>query len=460
MLKKDEQQAVIKSANELMQSAIIEYKGQPVGTMAAVDPELPAENYEECFVRDFIPVGIAFLLDGQYEIVRNFLKTVLILRAEHGAIKGHKHVPIFLPASFKVVKKKNGNEELVPDFGDRAIGRVTPVDSLMWWVGLLARYVEVTGDMDFAHETLCQFGLQAILEHTLRDTFEFYPTLHTPDGCFMIDRPMGVHGHPLELQALFYAMLKFMPILLEHNKENEPRLVLAKEREEILRTFVREYYWLDLKRLNEIHRFKTEEFGHQITNVLNIYPESIPDWIIDWLPDEGGYLAGNFGPGRMDFRFFAGGNLFSVIMGLTTKEMAKKIFNLYEIHWDDLIGRMPAKICYPAVEGPEWQILTGSDPKNVPWSYHNGGNWPCILFPFVGAALRVGRKDLAEKAFQIACERLPKDGWPEYYDGKYGRLIGRRASYNQVWSASSLIVAHRLLEDPGRISKFYSGDEY
>jgi len=37
-----------------------------------------------------------------------------------------------------------------------------------------------------------------------------------------------------------------------------------------------EYYWLDLKRLNEIYRYKGEEFGLEVANKFNIYPESIP----------------------------------------------------------------------------------------------------------------------------------------------------------------------------------------
>ena len=51
---------------------------------------------------------------------------------------------------------------------------------------------------------------------------------------------------------------------------------------------------------------------------------------------------------------------------------------------------MPVKICYPAVEGEHWRLQTGSDPKNVPWSYHNGGNWPVLLWAFVAAAVKTG----------------------------------------------------------------------
>ena len=113
---------------------------------------------------------------------------------------------------------------------------------------------------------------------------------------------------------------------------------------------------------------------------------------------------------------------------------------------------MPLKICFPALEGIEWRALTGCDSKNVPWSYHNGGNWPALLWAFTGAALRVGRDDLARRALEIASRRLPADSWPEYYDGRGGRLIGRRASFNQVWSAAALIASQRLLADPQWVS--------
>lgn len=36
----------------------------------------------------------------------------------------------------------------------------------------------------------------------------------------------------------------------------------------------------------------------------------------------------------------------------------------------------------------------------------------------------------------------------ERYDGKRGGLVGRRANYFQVWSATGLIVARELLENP------------
>jgi len=126
--------------------------------------------------------------------------------------------------------------------------------------------------------------------------------------------------------------------------------------------------------------------------------------------------------------------------------------NLIDQRWDDLVGAMPVKLCYPALTGDAWDLLTGCDPKNRPWSYHNGGNWPVLLWPLVAAALSTGRRDLAERAFALAAERLPRDGWPEYYDGTSGRLLGRYANLQQTWSAAALILADKLLEDPGLLA--------
>jgi hypothetical protein len=77
-----------------------------VGTVVAAVAEprvAEAENYHDCFVRDFIPSALVFLADGETEIVRNFLRTVLRLRSQHQRIHGHQMEPAVLPASFRVI---------------------------------------------------------------------------------------------------------------------------------------------------------------------------------------------------------------------------------------------------------------------------------------------------------------------------------------------------------------------
>ena len=180
----------------------------------------------------------------------------------------------------------------------------------------------------------------------------------------------------------------------------------------------------------------------------SIFPESIPGWLTEWLPETGGYLAGNLGPGRIDFRFFALGNLMAILTSLASEKESQSIMNLFAQRWQDLIGYMPVKICFPAMEGLEWRIVTGCDSKNRAWSYHNGGNWPVLLWLFTAAALKAGRTELAQAAVAIAERRLFKDKFPEYYDGNNGRLIGKEARVYQTWSIAGLLAAKKFVENP------------
>ncbi|MEA3274684.1 MAG: glycoside hydrolase 100 family protein [Pseudomonadota bacterium] len=263
-----------------------------------------------------------------------------------------------------------------------------------------------------------------------------------------------VYGHPLEIQALYYGMLLTARELLQCIDSELAVLHNLDVRIEALRNYVRKHYWVDRRHLNEIHRFKGEELGIEVDNVLNVYPESIPDWMDGWLDGRSGYLVGNQGPGQVDFRFFAQGNLLAILFGMASDEEAQGIMNLFELHWDKLMGEMPVKIVYPAVSGKEWMHLTGSDPKNVAWSYHNGGHWPVLLWPFVGAALRTGRIDLAKESIHIMSKRIGVENWPEYYDGQTGSLIGRRANFFQVWSATALLIAQEIMEHKANLGMF------
>jgi len=439
----------IQSAYELLQKSILYYQGDPVGTAAAVHNSVEAANYTECFIRDFVPSALVFLMDGDTQIVKNFLNTVVELRSQQSVMEGHERAVGLMPASFHVPDANDADKQILSaDFGDRAIGRVAPVDSAMWWMLLLRVYVKVSGDTDLANSDVMQESMRSILRLYLHESFETSPAMLVPDASFMIDRRMGVYGHPLEIQALFYGMLRTALELLKPDQENQSLLATCKKRLQTLRSYVRYFFWLDQQRLNEIHRFRSEEFGLDVQNLLNIYPETIPDWIDGWVPEKAGYMVGNLGPGRIDFRFFALGNLLSILFGLATEDQATQIMHLYETHWEELIGHIPLKIVYPAVSGEKWAHTTGSDPKNVPWSYHNGGNWPCLLWAFVGAALRIHRGDLASRAQELALEKLMGHHWPEYYDGRKGTLIGRRANFNQTWTATALVIGHRLLEQP------------
>ncbi|KAL9385289.1 hypothetical protein Peur_022299 [Populus x canadensis] len=135
-------------------------------------------------------------------------------------------------------------------------------------------------------------------------------------------------------------------VLYDYDQEKETLLVdFGASAMEEWRLLI-QHYWLDFTQLKNIYRYKTE-YSHTTVNKFNVIPESIPDWVFDFMPLRGGYLIGNVSPARMDFRWFLVGNCIAILSSLVT----------------------------PA-QGHEWRIVTGFDPKNTSWSYHNGGSWP------------------------------------------------------------------------------------
>ncbi|KAL0433885.1 UNVERIFIED_CONTAM: Alkaline/neutral invertase A, mitochondrial [Sesamum latifolium] len=333
---------VEKEAWKLLRGAVVNYCGNPVGTVAAADPaDKQPLNYDQVFIRDFVPSALAFLLNGEAEIVKNFCSTLCSYSPGQG----------LMPASFKVrtvpLDGRVGEFEdvLDPDFGESAIGRVAPVDSGLWWIILLRAYGKLTGD------------------YTLQER-------------------------------------------------------------------------------------------------VDVQTDQIPGWLVDWIPETGGYFIGNLQPAHMDFRFFTLGNLWAIVSSLSTSKQSEGILNLIEEKWDDIVAQMPLKICYPALEHEEWRIVTGGDPKNTPWSYHNGGSWPTLLWQFTLACIKMERPELARKAVALAEKRLPVDHWPEYYDTRYGRFIGKQARLHQTWTIAGYLTSKLLLDNPQLASILSWNEDY
>lgn len=435
---------------EALEQTILYYKGRPVGTVAAYDLSVEALNYDQCFVRDFVSSALIFLIKGRTDIVRNFLEVTLKLQPKERQLDAYKPGRGLMPASFKVISSQ-GEEYLEADFGEHAIARVTPVDSCLWWVILLRAYTVASKDFCLAYRPEFQQGIRLIMELCLATRFDMYPTLLVPDGACMIDRRMGISGHPLEIQVLFYTALRAARELLI-TQENEDIVAAIDNRLPLLCAHIRQHYWIDINRLNAIYRFKSEEYGKKAVNLFNIYADSLPYYELDkWLPKKGGYLVGNVGPSQLDSRFFSLGNMMAIVSDLATEEQSQAIMNLIEERWDDLVGDMPMKICFPAVENEEYRIITGCDPKNIPWSYHNGGNWPVLMWFLAAAAVKTKRTSIAKRAIDVAQVRLHEDEWPEYYDGKKGRLIGRQARKYQTWTITGFLLAKELMDNPDHL---------
>ncbi|CAK8563840.1 unnamed protein product [Lathyrus sativus] len=456
-----------KEAWELLRSSVVTYCGNPVGTVAANDPaDNQPLNYDQVFIRDFVPSALAFLLNGEGEIVKNFLLHTLQLQSWEKTVDCYSPGQGLMPASFKVrtVALDGSNEAFEevsdPDFGESAIGRVAPVDSGLWWIILLRAYGKLTGDYSLQDRVDVQTGIRLILKLCLTDGFDMFPSLLVTDGSCMIDRRMGIHGHPLEIQALFYSALRSSREMLIVNDTTSNLVAAVSNRLSALSFHMREYYWVNMKKINEIYRYKTEEYSTDAVNKFNIYPEQIPSWLVDWISDEGGYFIGNLQPAHMDFRFFTLGNLWAIVSSLGTTRQNEGILNLIDAKWDDIIGQMPLKICYPALEGEEWRIITGCDPKNTPWSYHNGGSWPTLLWQFTLACIKMGRSDLAQKAVDLAEKRLNTDKWPEYYDTRNGKFIGKQSRLMQTWTIAGFLTSKMLLKNPEKASLLFWEEDF
>ncbi|XP_075517240.1 putative alkaline/neutral invertase D [Primulina tabacum] len=444
---------MVADAWEALRRSLVSFRGQPVGTIAAYDhASEEVLNYDQVFVRDFVPSALAFLINGEPDIVKNFLMKTLQLQGWEKKVDRFKLGEGVMPASFKVLHDPvRKTDTIVADFGESAIGRVAPVDSGFWWIILLRAYTKSTGDLSLSETPECQKGMRLIMTLCLSEGFDTFPTLLCADGCSMIDRRMGIYGYPIEIQALFFMALRCALAMLKPDAEGKEFIERIVKRLHALSYHMRSYFWLDFQQLNDIYRYKTEEYSHTAVNKFNVIPDSIPEWVFDFMPTRGGYFIGNVSPARMDFRWFALGNCVAILSSLATPEQASAIMDLIESRWEELVGEMPLKICYPAIESHEWRIVTGCDPKNTRWSYHNGGSWPVLLWLLTAGCIKTGRPQIARRAIDLAESRLLKDSWPEYYDGKSGRYVGKQARKYQTWSIAGYLVAKMMLEDPSHL---------
>ncbi len=451
------EEAVIKRAQEHFERSLIKIDGQLAGSVAAL--EHPASNdalnYGEIFLRDNVPVMIYLLTQKRYDIVKKFLTVCLDLQSTSYQTRG------VFPTSFV-----EENNELIADYGQRSIGRITSADASLWWPILCWLYVRKSKDTTFGISQKVQRGIQLLLDLVLHPTFEGTPVLFVPDCSFMIDRPMDVWGAPLEVEVLLYASLSSCIELMDLSSKHQvsrlldQRLVLTRQWVHDLRQFLLKHYWVTSKTMQVLRRRPTEQYGEdQHQNEFNVQPQIVPPWLQDWLENRGGYLIGNIRTGRPDFRFYSLGNSLACMFGVLTAPQQRALFRLVLHNRSHLMAQMPMRICHPPMEVDEWQNKTGSDPKNWPWSYHNGGHWPSILW-FFGASillheqrypkadvLLMGQmRSLLEECYWSQLNQLPKQKWAEYFDGPTGTWVGQQSRTYQTWTIVGFLLMHHFLK--------------
>lgn len=72
----------------------------------------------------------------------------------------------------------------------------------------------------------------------------------------------------------------------------------------------------------------------------------------------------------------------------------------------------------------------------------------CTCFQLTVACIKMNRPWIAENAVKIAERRISRDKWPEYYDSKRARFIGKQAHLYQTWSIAGYLVSKLLLANP------------
>ena len=74
-----------------------------------------------------------------------------------------------------------------------------------------------------------------------------------------------------------------------------------------------------------------------------------------------------------------------------------------------------------------------------------------VVWAVFVVCIKTGRPQMAKRAIELAEQRLSKDGWPKYYDGKTGRYVGKQATKYQTWSISGYLVAKLMIEKPSNL---------
>lgn len=72
----------------------------------------------------------------------------------------------------------------------------------------------------------------------------------------------------------------------------------------------------------------------------------------------------------------------------------------------------------------------------------------------------MGKIELAKKAVDLAESRLYTDHWPEYYDTKSGKFIGKQSRLYQTWTVAGFLTAKMLLQNPEKASLLFWEEDY
>ena len=72
----------------------------------------------------------------------------------------------------------------------------------------------------------------------------------------------------------------------------------------------------------------------------------------------------------------------------------------------------------------------------------------------------MGRLELAQKAVALAEKWLSIDRWPEYYDTRSGKFIGKQSRLYQTWTIAGFLTSRMRVENPEMASLLFWEEDY
>lgn len=82
------------------------------------------------------------------------------------------------------------------------------------------------------------------------------------------------------------------------------------------------------------------------------------------------------------------------------------------------------------------------------------------MFQFTLACIKMGKPELASKALALVEKRLLVDRWPEYYDTRHGRFVGKQSRLYQTWTIAGYLTSKMLLDNPEMASMLFWNEDY
>lgn len=388
----------------------------PMGFTAASirDNELTdtAENYAAIWARDSMITSLWVLESDEPDLLEAARKSIETLAA-HQAPAGQ------IPAHVLIHND-------TPEFS--GLGGIASVDSSLWFVIGLTRYVFATADLEFAGRYAPAVSL-AIRWLKAHDS--------TGDGLLEIPESSDwMDLFPRSYNVLYDEVLWYQALidhaalldLLGQSGGDEERWHASRVRERIL-----EVFW------------PVDANADTAKGALGKSFVGTPQ-----------YLISEAKPFDFSWRCDIYANILAGLNGLLEDWQKERIFQfIWGVGADD---PHPIRNIYPPVYpgDDDWRDYLVVNFLNLPHHYHNGGAWPFIGGIWVRFLHQLGHQELAFDAMARLTEanRLGvRQEWEfnEWMHGRSGRPMGKA---HQAWSAASYIKAFNALHGRAASEEF------